>query len=92
MNDLTFTTNSTSLGLGVGYQVNEKVKVHAGYFKTFYDTYNKVSQNYNNVANIIGLAEGADRALQLVESGAVKGSDTFTRTNQVFGLGVELTF
>ena len=92
MNDLTFTTNSTSLGLGVGYQVNEKVKVNAGYFKTFYDTYNKVSQNYNNVANIIGLAEGADRALQLVESGAVKGSDTFTRTNQVFGLGVELTF
>lgn len=92
MNDLTFTTNSTSLGLGVGYQVNEKVKVNAGYFKTFYDTYNKVSQNYNNVANIIGLAEGADRALQLVESSAVKGSDTFTRTNQVFGLGVELTF
>jgi transporter, Ompp1/FadL/TodX family len=92
MNDLTFTTNSPSLGLGVGYQVNEKVKVNAGYFKTFYDTYNKVSQNYNNVANIIGLAEGADRALQLVESGAVKGSDTFTRTNQVFGLGVELTF
>ena len=98
MNDLTFTTNSTSLGLGVGYQVNEKVKVNAGYFKTFYDTYNKVSQNYNNVANIIAKSQSDDEKVQagvvkqLVESGAVKGSDTFTRTNQVFGLGVELTF
>ena len=92
MNDLTFTANSTSLGLGVGYQVNDMVKINAGYFKTFYDTYHKDSQNYNNAANIIGVAEGAERAKQLVESGVVKGSDDFTRTNQVFGLGVELTF
>ena len=92
MNDLTFTANSTSLGLGVGYQVNDMVKINAGYFKTFYDTYHKDSQNYNNAANIIGVAEGAERAKQLVESGVVKGSHDFTRTNQVFGLGVELTF
>ena len=54
MSDLSFTTNSTSLGLGVGYRVNDMVKVNAGYFHTFYDTYHKQSANYNNAANIIG--------------------------------------
>ena len=72
MNDLSFTTNSTSLGLGVGYRVNDMVKVNAGYFHTFYDTYHKESADYNKTS--------------------VKGSDDFTRTNKVFGVGVELTF
>lgn len=72
MNDLSFTTNSTSLGLGVGYRVNDMVKVNAGYFHTFYDTYHKESADYNKTG--------------------VKGSDDFTRTNKVFGVGVELTF
>ena len=72
MNDLSFTTNSTSLGLGVGYRVNDMVKVNAGYFHTFYDIYHKESADYNKTS--------------------VKGSDDFTRTNQVVGLGVELTF
>ena len=92
MNDLSFTTNSTSLGLGVGYRVNDMVKVNAGYFHTFYDTYHKESANYNNAANIIGAAQGADAAKALVQKGVVKGSDDFTRTNHVFGVGVELTF
>ena len=92
MNDLSFTTNSTSLGLGVGYRVNDMVKVNAGYFHTFYDTYHKQSANYNNAANIIGAAQGAEAAKALVQHGAVKGSDDFTRTNKVFGVGVELTF
>ena len=72
MNDLSFTTNSTSLGLGVGYRVNDMVKVNAGYFHTFYDTYHKQSANYNKTS--------------------LEGSDDFTRTNKVFGVGVELTF
>ena len=92
MNDLSFTTNSTSLGLGVGYRVNDMVKVNAGYFHTFYDTYHKQSADYNNVSKIIGAAQGPDAAKALVQHGAVKGSDDFTRTNHVFGVGVELTF
>lgn len=90
MSDLTFTTNSTSFGLGLGYKVTEKVKVNAGYFFTLYDAYRKESANYNNAAAIIGLAQGQERAKQLIESGVVKGSDRFTRTNFVFGLGVEV--
>ena len=98
MNDLSFTTNSTSLGLGVGYRVNDMVKVNVGYFHTFYDTFRKDSPNYNNVANIIAKSQSDNEKVQagvvkqLVESGAVKGSDDFTRTNKVFGVGVELTF
>ena len=98
MNDLSFTTNSTSLGLGVGYRVNDMVKVNVGYFHTFYDTFRKDSPNYNNVANIIAKSQSDNEKVQagvvkqLVESGAVKGSDSFTRTNKVFGVGVELTF
>ena len=92
MNDLSFTTNSTSLGLGVGYRVNDMVKVNAGYFHTFYDTYHKESADYNNASKIIGVAQGAEAAKALVQKKVVNGSDDFTRTNHVFGVGVELTF
>lgn len=91
MNDLTFTANSTSLGLGVGYQVSERVKVNAGYFHTFYDTYHKESNDYNDASSMIANAD-PNRAKELVQQGALKGSDDFTRKNFVFGLGVEVSF
>ena len=39
INDLTFVVNSWSYGLGVKYQVTDKIAVNAAYFKTCYDDY-----------------------------------------------------
>lgn len=90
MNDLSFTVNSTSIGMGIGYRINERVKLNLAYFQTFYDDYTKTSNNYNNTANIIGVAQGEDKAKEIIASGALKGTDVFTRTNRVLGVGVEI--
>lgn len=92
MKDLSFTTNSNSIGAGVKWQINKTLAVEAAYFHTFYSTYEKTSNNYNNASNIVALAAGADAANALIESGKLAGKDEFTRSNRVFGLGVTLDF
>lgn len=92
MKDISFATNSNSIGVGVKWQVNKTVALEAGYFQTFYQTYEKNSMNYNNASNIVALAAGEESANALVASGALQGKDKFTRTNRVFGLGVTLDF
>ena len=39
MNDMSFVVSSYTFGLGMGYQISDKVKVNAAYFQTNYDTY-----------------------------------------------------
>ena len=39
MNDMSFVVSSYTFGLGIGYQISDKVKVNAAYFQTNYDTY-----------------------------------------------------
>lgn len=92
MNDLSFTVNSTSLGMGIGYRINERVKLNLAYFQTFYDDYTKSSNNYNNTANIIGVAQGEAKAQEIIAAGALQGKDVFTRTNRVLGASVEIKF
>lgn len=70
MHDASFTVNSTSLGLGVGYTLSDRVKLNVAYFQTFYDKYTKTSQKYNELP--------------------APGTDIFTRSNQVVGVGVEV--
>ena len=76
MNDMSFVVNSWTFGLGVGYQVTDKVKVNAAYFQTNYEDYDMdiPEQNMQN----LGLTIPA-------------GKNSFTRTNRVVGIGVELT-
>lgn len=70
MNDMSFVVSSYTFGLGVGYQVTDKVKVNAAYFQTNYDTYHQeVTPTATNHTT----------------------NNDYTRTNNVFGLGVELT-
>lgn len=92
MNDLSFNVNSTSVGLGVGYRLNERVKLNVAYFQTFYDEYTRNTDNYNSTANLIKVAQGEERAKAIIASGALKGTDVFTRSNRVLGLGVEVNF
>lgn len=76
MNDMSFVVNSWTFGLGIGYQITDKVKVNAAYFQTNYDNYDMDTQ----AQSIAGMG---------LEIPA--GHDSFTRTNKVLGLGVEIT-
>lgn len=76
MNDMSFVVNSWTFGLGVGYQVTNKVKVNAAYFQT----------NYENYDMNMPKQEMSGLGLTIPE-----GKNSFTRTNRVVGLGVEVT-
>ncbi len=67
MNDISFNVSSYSYGLGIGFNVNEKVKINAAWFHTLYDDYD--------------MTTGAGQAVT---------KNSFTRTNRVIGLGVDL--
>ncbi len=108
MEDLSFNVNSYSFGLGVGIRLSDKVKLNAAYFRTNYETYNRTTNNYNHLTAMAGNIVGgvvqniadpatAQQAVQttsntLLQSGILNGKDSFTRTNRVIGLGVELSF
>ena len=76
MKDMSFVVNSWTFGLGVGYNITDKVKVNVAYFQTNYEDY-KMDTPQKNM-----------ESLELV---IPAGKNSFTRTNNVFGVGVELT-
>ena len=67
INDISFVVNSWSYGLGVKYQVTDKIAINAAYFKTCYDKYT-TALDANGVQN------------------------TFTRSNRVGAIGVDIDF
>lgn len=67
INDISFVVDSWSYGLGVKYQVTDKIAINAAYFKTCYDDYATQES-----------AEGI--------------KNTFTRSNRVGAIGVDITF
>lgn len=52
MEDMSFVVNSYSFGFGIGVHLTEKIKLNLAYFQTNYGTYNKTSNNYNNLAGM----------------------------------------
>ena len=68
MSDMSFVTNSYSIGFGFNYKVKENIMLSAAYFQTMYDNYDR--NNYPTAGV----------------------SDSFTRTNRVLGLGVQVDF
>lgn len=67
INDISFVVDSWSYGLGVKYQVTDKIAINAAYFKTCYDKYT-TALDANGVQN------------------------TFTRSNRVGAIGVDIDF
>ncbi|MCR5069897.1 MAG: hypothetical protein K6A78_08935 [Prevotella sp.] len=67
INDISFVVNSWSYGLGVKYQVTDKIAINAAYFKTCYDKYTS-ALDANGVQN------------------------TFTRSNRVGAIGIDIDF
>ena len=72
MSDMSFTTSSYSFGFGAGFRLMEDLKLNIAYFWTNYDTYNKVTADYNGTKSDF--------------------KDSFTRTNKVFGIGLDYRF
>lgn len=68
INDISFVVNSWSYGLGLKYQITDKVAVNAAYFKTCYDEYTTKTDEATGVKN------------------------SFTRSNRVGAIGVDITF
>ncbi len=75
LNDMSFVTSSYSLGFGVGVKVAKNVTVNAAYFWTNYKHFKKNSEQTVSLF-------GNDIQLQ--------NTDDFTRTNKVFGIGVDI--
>lgn len=135
LSDMSFVTNSHSLGLGARFQLRKKVALNLAYFKTFYKHYEKHMDDYDGIkAKFSGmlapvsdqLAAGKTQveaalqtpglsgemqdiyqakletlnnemaALQTVSGGLSSlqtgGYDNFHRTNDVFGVGLEIDF
>ena len=80
MNDMSFVVNSWSFGVGLNYQVAKHVKLKAAYFQTNYGTYDMNTP----VQTLASIGE--------TNITVPAGHNSFTRTNNVFGLGVDLNF
>ena len=72
IDDLSFVTNSNSVGFGARFQLRKKVALNMAYFKTIY--------------------KGYTRELPVAALGGAKLKEKFDRTNDVFGLGLEIDF
>lgn len=57
INNISFVTDSWSLGLGAKFKVKKNIAINIAYFKTFYFKYNKEMNDYN------GLKEGFEHKL-----------------------------
>lgn len=77
MNDISFVVSSYSLGFGLSYKVSDAVKLSAAYFQTNYEDYDMNTPEKN--------MEGLGLTIP-------EGKTSFTRTNRVLGLGVEVSF
>lgn len=90
MEDISFVTSSYSFGFGAGIKLAHNLNVNIAYFWTNYDNYTRTSDDYNNMAQKlqnIGLPESV--AAQLPK---LPGTDVFTRSNKVFGIGIDYKF
>ena len=135
ISDMSFVTNSNSVGVGARFQLRKKVALNIAYFKTFYKHYSRSAEDFYDLKSTFGgqlapvasqLVAGKaqlERALSMPnlsqterdiysqklsvvnkEIGAVQqiqtglksystyGSENFHRTNDVFGLGLEINF
>lgn len=95
MKDMSFVTNSNSVGGGIRIKLSEKVRMDVCYFQTLYSTYDKTSADYNGVSSLARLVLGDQRTNELlsnISSSPFAGKDSFTRKNRVIAAGVSFDF
>ncbi len=79
--DMSFSVSSYSIGMGAAFKLNKSLKVNVAYFFSTYDDYTKVSKSTAENSSSTGY-----------NGTGLAGTDVFTRTNKVFGVGVDYTF
>jgi len=79
--DMSYSLNSYSLGFGGGINITKNIRVNLAYFFTNYSDWTKKSDDYGNINK---LTQGLFPA--------TAGKDTFSRTNNVFGIGLDFRF
>lgn len=107
ISDMSFVSNSYSFGLGAKIRLKDNIHLNVAYFKTLYKHYTKHMDDYDDLKSTMGgmmtqLVESGQLNMQEMAavqqiSGAVgnfstAGSDSFHRTNDVFGVGVDIDF
>ena len=75
LSDLSFVTSSYSLGLGAKVRLTKKMHLNVAYFFTNYEKFNKEYEA------VIG-GNGKEVKTQ--------NTDNFTRSNKVFGVGLDI--
>ncbi|WP_251236551.1 OmpP1/FadL family transporter [Bacteroides nordii] len=76
--DMSFSISSYSFGFGAGFNLAKNLKLNIAYFWTNYDDYTKEWTDYNGLSALTGQA--------------IPGTDVFSRTNKVFGIGLDYKF
>ncbi len=134
ISDMSFVTNSNSVGVGARFQLRKKVALNIAYFKTFYKHYERtisdfygLNSKYSDVLTPVlapkvqemvagktqietalsnpNLPDAQKSAYQQKLNGLnaqieaaqkimspISGHENFCRTNDVFGLGLEIDF
>ena len=90
MSDISFSVDSYSFGFGAGIKLARNLNLNIAYMWTNYGTYTRNSTDYNNMSQKLqNIGLSADVANKLPK---IPGQDSFTRTNKVFGVGVDYKF
>ena len=135
ISDMSFVTNSNSVGVGARFQLRKKVALNIAYFKTFYKHYSRSAEDFydlkqtfaSQLTPMVGQLQGGKAQLEqalnqpnlsqtekdiysqklgvinreLVAVGSIQtglssystyGTENFHRTNDVFGLGLQIDF
>jgi long-chain fatty acid transport protein len=91
--DMSFSVSSYSYGFGAGFKLSERCKLNIAYFWTDYGTYDKQMSVYNNMDTKLSAMGVSDAIFNAVSKyNDLSGSDSFTRTNKVFGIGIDYRF
>lgn len=85
ISDMSFVTNSNSIGLGARFNISKVVAIDVAYFKTLYKHYRVDYEDYNGLGARLGQALGTPDL-------KIPGYNDFYRTNDVFGVGVNVKF
>ena len=85
ISDMSFVTNSNSIGLGARFNVSKIVAIDVAYFKTLYKHYRVDYEDFNGLGARLGQTLGNPGM-------KIAGYNNFYRTNDVVGVGVNVKF
>ena len=79
--DMSYSLNSYSVGFGGAVNITSYLRLNLAYFFTNYEDWKKPTDDYGKINALSGGAIPK-----------IAGSDTFSRTNKTFGIGLDFTF